>query len=93
MRISTSPAVRRPAIVWDATMAMPGAADPLQALGLVVPAANRVGNGHRPVPPSVGRLFAPSSTGLRRLRTTHAGDPAARLRLVRTVVELRAWSA
>jgi SNF2 family DNA or RNA helicase len=33
----------------------------------------------------VGRLFGPSGAGPRRLRTTHAGDHAARLRLVRTI--------
>ena len=85
LRSATSPAVRRPAIVWDATRATPGAADPCEGLGLVTPAANQGSNGHSPVPPSVGRLFGPSSRGTRRLRTTHADDPGARLRLVRTI--------
>jgi superfamily II DNA or RNA helicase len=87
LKMSTGPAVRRPAIVWNATVATPGAADPLQALGLVTPAANRAGSGRPPVAPPLGRLFGPSSAGPRRLRTTHAGDPAARLRLVRTIEE------
>jgi hypothetical protein len=91
LKISISPAVRRPAIVWDAVAATPGVADPLQALGLVTPIANGGGNSRPPVPPSIGRLFRPSSAGPRRLRTTYDGDPVARLRLVRTI-ETRARS-
>lgn len=85
LRIPTSPAVSRPAIVWDSTVAATGASDPLQGLSLVAPAANRVGNRHPSMAPSVGRLFRPASGGPRRLRTTHPGDPAARLRLVRAI--------
>jgi superfamily II DNA or RNA helicase len=83
LKIPTSREMRRPAIVWDAAMPAPGPVDPLQALGLVTPAAG----GQPPVPPALARLFHAPGAGPRRLRTTYGDDPSARLRLIRAIEE------
>ena len=84
-RIMTTPtsSSRGGAIVWDPTAAPPTSIDPLDALGLTPPAANR--RGTATVPSAIARSFHPAKTGTWRLKTTHGANPEVRMRLVRTL--------
>ena len=73
----------RPAIAWQPAAPLPGLLDPLEALTLSPDHAGREGRGgNRVALTAFARIFRAPDDGQRRLASTFAKDPSARLRLV-----------
>ncbi len=83
-RLLAAPSTAPSGIVWDGAVPAAEAGDLLQALRFVP--SFPVGNGRRPAS-SARNLFRAGEGGAWHLRTTHASDPARRMRLVKRLVE------
>jgi len=80
--VGTKPGSRY-VLAWEAAASVPGLVDPLTALSLDPGYDGR--RATRALSATLAPAFRPSRTGARRLVSTFAGDPKARLRLVGTL--------